>query len=317
MSKLAPNDFAAADPLIGRFETYLVAERNASINTRLAYMTDLAQMVSARWGVSAEPPFTWNDFTEAHARSYLLALGKSGSGAASMRRKIASARTFFHYLLRENVVKKNPFSLLKGPRLSARLPKTMSVTEAAKFLSRPIEDLKDETIGEYPARRDAAIFEFLYSTGCRISEAIALTWQEIDLARGSVIVKGKGSKERLVIIGARAKEAIAALRYAIQSRRSDLSLPSSPVFLSDRFEAISARFVERRMKRYLAEAGLSSELSPHKLRHSFATHLLDAGADLRSVQEMLGHASLSTTQIYTHVSVERLKDQCAKFHPRS
>ena len=144
-----------------------------------------------------------------------------------------------------------------------------------------------------------------------------MKWGEIDFRRGSVIVTGKGSKDRLVILGQPAVRALQRLRDQLGTRRADLADDAADVFLSDRLAKISARFVERRMKRYLAEAGLPADLSPHKLRHSFATHLLDAGADLRSVQEMLGHASLSTTQIYTHVSVERLKDEYAKFHPRA
>ncbi len=143
-----------------------------------------------------------------------------------------------------------------------------------------------------------------------------MKWGELDFARGSVIVTGKGSKSRLVILGSKALKALEDLRGEISVRRSDLAGPESDVFLSDRLQKISARFVERRMKRYLAEAGLPADITPHKLRHSFATHMLDAGADLRSVQEMLGHSSLSTTQIYTHVSVERLKDVYAKTHPR-
>ena len=151
-------------------------------------------------------------------------------------------------------------------------------------------------------------FEFLYSTGCRISEAISIKWGDIDFSRGTLIVTGKGSKERLVILGSKALAALSRLRNNLLSSKPELTVDDAHVFLSDKFINVSARFVERRMKTYLAETGLPIDLSPHKLRHSFATHLLDAGADLRSVQEMLGHASLSTTQIYTHIVNEKIKD---------
>ena len=193
----------------------------------------------------------------------------------------------------------------------------LSVEDVKRFLARPQKDGADGLISDYAASRDTAIFEFLYSTGCRISEAIGVKWGEIDFAKGTVIVTGKGSKDRLVILGRPALAALEDLRGKSAAADPEQAAADAPVFVSDRFQPLSARFVERRMKRYLAEADLPTDLTPHKLRHSFATHLLDAGADLRSVQEMLGHASLSTTQIYTHVSVERLKDAYAKAHPRA
>lgn len=305
------------DEFARRFESYLVAERNVSENTREGYMTDIAQFAAFKWGARAKPPFAWWEAGELDARAYLRLHAKAGALATTVRRKLAAVRTFYRYLRREGVVKANPFSSLHGPRQPKTLPKVMSVDEAKRFLLQPLKDLKDGLVEQYPAYRDSAIFEFLYSTGCRISEAVAVKWGEIDFVRGGVVVTGKGSKERLVILGKPCIAALDRLHDAISARRSDLSDAESPVFLSDRLAPLTPRFVERRMKRYLAETGLSAELTPHKLRHSFATHLLDAGADLRSVQEMLGHASLSTTQIYTHVSVERLKDEFAKSHPRA
>lgn len=311
------NPYTHSDPHVKGFEDYLMAERNASENTRLGYTRDLSQFVTFKWKNDAAPPFAWETVTETDARNFIRELTKEGEKPASLKRKIAAVRTFFRYLHKQNVVIDNPFSLLHGPRQAKTLPKIMSVKEIQAFLAQPLKDLNDGLIREYPAYRDAALFEFLYSTGCRIGEAVSIKWGELDMKRGTVVVMGKGAKERLVILGPKALEAIKVLRNAIRARRSDLSGPDAPVFLSDRMENLSPRFVELRMKRYLAEAGLSTELTPHKIRHSFATHLLDAGADLRSVQEMLGHATLSTTQIYTHVSVERLKDEYAKFHPRA
>ncbi len=300
-----------------RFESYLMAERNVSAHTHAGYLSDIVQFAAFKWGAIAEPPFDWVGVGEMDARGFLSRFAKDGASATTVRRKLSALRTFYRFLRREGLVKDNPFAALRGPRKAKTLPKVLSQDAIVRFLARPLRDLEAGTLAPYPARRDTALFEFLYSTGCRISEAIAVKWCEIDFARGTVIVTGKGAKDRLVILGRPALNALAMLRDEISARRSDLSDDASDVFLNDRFQKISARFVERRMKRYLEEAGLSADLSPHKLRHSFATHLLDAGADLRSVQEMLGHASLSTTQIYTHVSVERLKDEYAKNHPRA
>ena len=312
-----PSSHAADDPAIAGFLRYLLAERNAAANTVSSYRIDLTQLAASKWGETASPPYDWKAFGEADARAFLVAFTRAGATATTVRRKLAAARTFCRYLQRESVLIDNPFSLLKGPRKAKTLPKVLSVDDLKSFLSRPKSDRAAGTLGEYPARRDTAIFEALYSTGCRISEMIAVTWGEIDFRRGTVIVTGKGSKERLVILGRPALTALTALRETVRALDPVLAGDSTAAFLSDRLQRISARFVERRMKRYLAEAGLSTDLTPHKLRHSFATHLLDAGADLRSVQEMLGHASLSTTQVYTHVSVERLKEEYAKAHPRA
>lgn len=306
------------DPLIQQFEAYLSAERNASAHTVDGYLRDVTQFGSAlRGGSGADGYSNWLAATDSDARRFLASLAADGASPTTVRRKLAANRTFYRFLQREGVIRDNPFALLKGPRKAKTLPKTLSPADIDAFLSRPAKDLRDKLIGRYAALRDTAIFEALYSTGCRISEILALTWREIGWEDGTVIVTGKGRKDRLVILGERALDALRKLRSCVSSERPDRGGTDADVFLSDRFEKLSARFVERRMKRYLAEAGLPTDLSPHKLRHSFATHLLDAGADLRSVQEMLGHSSLSTTQIYTHVSIEHLKDQYAKAHPRA
>lgn len=312
-----PNKFAADDSAIARFVRYLLAERSVSPRTRESYAADLAQLVTFVWGEAAEPPYPWEKLSEADARRYAVAFTEDGAKATTVRRKLASARTFCRFLQRDGKILDNPFAFLRGPRIEKRLPKVISVESVARFLARPIADFKAGTLGEHAALRDTALFEALYSTGCRISEIIGITWGEIDFSRGTLVVTGKGAKERLVILGHPALAALTTLRTWMQKKDPTLVESSSNVFRSNRFATINPRFVQRWMKRYLAEAGLQTDLSPHKLRHSFATHLLDAGADLRSVQEMLGHASLSTTQIYTHVSVERLCNEYAKSHPRS
>lgn len=312
----APHREALGDPLVARFFESLRGERNASPRTLESYLSDVGQMISFKWGEQSSPPFAWTAYADADAHRFAAALASQGAEATTVRRKLSAARTFFRFLQREEAVRDNPFQLLHGPRLRRTLPKTLSPQEIDRFLACPRVDFEAGLLDEYGARRDEAFFECLYSTGCRIGEMLPVVWGAMDLARGSLVVMGKGAKERLVILGSRAKASLARLRDVLATRPDLPSSPADRVFLSDRGAALTARTVERRMKRYLAEARLPTDLSPHKLRHSFATHLLDAGADLRSVQEMLGHASLSTTQIYTHVSVERLKDVCAASHPR-
>ena len=316
MGRPTPNRFAGDDPCLKAFLRELLAVRNVSPNTQTAYASDLAQLVTSKWGADARPPFPWKQLGDADARAFLVSFTSSGLAATSVRRKLAAGRTFCRFLQREEILIDNPFAPLHGPRKAKALPKVLSAADVARFLAQPLRDLSDGTVGEYAARRDKALFEALYSTGCRIGEMLPVTWGEIDFARGTLVVTGKGSKERLVILGQPARDALTALREtaAVCGARTD---DAAAVFLTDAFEPMSRRFAERRMKRYLAEADLPTDLTPHKLRHSFATHLLDAGADLRSVQEMLGHASLSTTQVYTHVSIERLRDEYAKAHPRN
>lgn len=310
------NRLTKDDPLIARFADYLTGERNMSLNTRENYLQDLAQLVGSTWGAAMEPPFAWQTLGESAAHRYLTLLSHEGAKPATLRRKLAAGRSFFRFLEREGVVKENPFAYLRGPRLARTLPRIFSQEDVARFLAQPLKDLALGLIEIYPALRDKAIFEFLYSTGCRISEALSVKWGDIDFNRGSLIVTGKGAKDRLVILGKPAVHALESLYREISNQEPEWAGANTCVFLGDRGGTLTRTLVEHRMKRYLAEAHLPLTLTPHKLRHSFATHLLDAGADLRSVQEMLGHASLSTTQIYTHVSVERLKEECAKFHPR-
>jgi integrase/recombinase XerC len=315
----------ADDPRAAKFEAHLLAERNASELTAKVYMQDIAQFAAFRWGLEMAPPFQWEKVTPEDARSFLMAFAQGKAKASTTRRKLASLRTFFRWLARERIVQQNPFSSLHGPRLAKPLPKVLSAEEVNRFLAAPVKELarlkakgseaKSEDI--FACVRDAALFETLYSTGCRISEVMPLTWREIDFANGSVIVTGKGSKQRLCILGSRAIAALQSLRRAADSTLASGGEAGANVFTGMKGTPMSPREAERRMKKWLAAADLPQDLSPHKLRHSFATHLLDAGADLRSVQEMLGHSSLATTQIYTHVSIERLKDEYAKAHPRA
>ena len=315
----------AADPAAARFRRFLLAEKNASEHTAGGYGQDISQFAAFRWGVDASAPFPWTRATPEDARSFLMDISRSGARPSTVRRKLASLRAFYAFLVREGDIAANPFQGLHGPKMPRPLPKVLTEDEAARFLNAPREELDERRCGasppsreeEYALVRDAALFEALYSTGCRISEITPLAWRQIGFSNGAVVVVGKGRKQRLCILGGPALDALRALRAAAEALFPDVSGDDSPVFLSERGRAFGPRDAERRMKRYLARAGLPADITPHKLRHSFATHLLDGGADLRSVQEMLGHSSLATTQIYTHVSIGRLRDVYHRSHPRA
>jgi integrase/recombinase XerC len=312
------NSSAALDPDIIRFDSYLSGERNASRHTRAGYLADLSQFVAFKWGEEKKPPYDWSQVDENDARGYLLAISGAAAKASTLRRKLAAVRTFFNFLKRErDDDAPNPFTMLRGPRKTRSLPKELSVQEMKLFLACPAKLRRSGRLGRRDYLRDRAVFELLYSTGCRISEAVGLRWGDVDLDRGTAIVTGKGNKDRLVILGKPALAALIELRSDLMAESAVFAAGGAAIFRSARGKVLSPRVIERRMKVYLAESGLSADVTPHKLRHSFATHMLDAGADLRGVQEMLGHTSLSTTQIYTHVSVERLKDVIAGAHPRS
>ena len=315
----------APDPAMVGFMNYLDVERNASRHTTSAYTLDIEQFVAFAWEGEG-PPFNWRAVDRFQARRFLMEFQRCGSAPATTGRKLASLRSFFKYMERESLITANPFTGLRAPKQPRNLPNVLSVAEIGRLLTAPVkvfdrvqatEETSPEPLAEYFALRDQAILEVLYSTGARVSEAAGLTEKDMDLLSGFVTVRGKGKKERLCPLGGPASR---ALRAALA--RADVlwggSRPAAkPLFRNKRGEPISTRSIERMMKKYLAEAGLSSEYSPHALRHSFATHLLDAGADLRSVQELLGHASLSTTQIYTHVTIERLKRVYQDAHPRA
>jgi integrase/recombinase XerC len=317
---------AAGDAAVRRFVTYLRAERNASGHTVAGYVQDIGQFAAFVWPApSVKPPFAWDAPPRDQARAFLVAFHHAGWSPPTTRRKLASLRAFYRFLEREGMVAANPFAGLHGPRLGRHLPAVLDVRGVEALLAAPLADLAARRArhgavapsAAYAALRDAAIFEALYSTGCRISEIASLTWGGIRFDQGTVIVEGKGRKQRLCVLGGPACRALHALRDQARALWPAASGAGARLFLNTQGGPLTPRSIERQMKKWLKAAGLPPELTPHKLRHSFATHLLDAGADLRSVQEMLGHASLSTTQIYTHVSIERLKEEYGKAHPRA
>jgi integrase/recombinase XerC len=316
-----------ADPWVEQFVRHLTAERHASEHTVAGYLQDLAQFVAQVWpGPSARPPYDWRSPDRFAARGFLVSFQKNGCAPATTRRKLSSLRAFYRFLEREDAIERNPFGGLRGPRLSHRLPQILSSAQIQSLLeapSRALAESREKTGGgadpkaAYAALRDTAIFEFLYSTGARISEAAGLVRSRVDLIAGVVRVRGKGKKERLCALGRPSAQALEQAFEAGEVLWPESARSSAPAFLNLQGGPLTPRSIERIMKKWLIAAGLPAGITPHQLRHSFATHLLDAGADLRSVQELLGHASLTTTQIYTHVTVERLKEVYRKAHPRA
>ncbi|WP_027715623.1 tyrosine recombinase XerC [Desulfuromonas sp. TF] len=293
--------------LMSSFERHLVVERNVSDHTRRAYLRDLegfrtflAENLPGK--DSGEELLRRVDHLT--LRRYMAQLHRTNR-KTTIGRKLAAIRTFFRYLVREGVVKANPGEMVSTPRQEKYLPKTLSVDEAFALME------SGEGSGLL-AMRDRAIVEMLYSCGLRVSELTALDVGSVSLEEGLVRVLGKGSKERIVPVGRQARE---VLRLYLDERNAPPD--GEPLFLNHRGGRLTPRSIQRHLKKYLLMAGILKEATPHSLRHSFATHLLDGGADLRAIQELLGHASLSTTQKYTQVSVDHLTAVYDKAHPRS
>jgi integrase/recombinase XerC len=317
---------AGSDPHVDHFMDYLQTEKNASRHTVSSYLMDIEQFVGFVWPEQA-PPFRWDMPDRFKARAFLVEFQKAGSAPTTTARKLSSVRSFYRFLQREEVVVRNPFVGLRPPKRPSRLPDVLSVAEVTRLIEAPCKAMSRERAAgrpptpyvEYAVLRDTAILELLYSTGARIGEIAGLRESELDLLSGVIKVRGKGKKERLCPLGS---PACKALRAAM-GKAAELWGGGSPrkagsaVFLNLRGGPLTARSIERMMKKHLAEADLPGSFSPHALRHSFATHMLDAGADLRSVQELLGHSSLSTTQIYTHISIERMRKVYIESHPRA
>ncbi len=290
--------------LIEKFSRYLSDERNLSPHTRSAYLRDLGEFQAFLKRHCGSEQVALARVDSLLLRRYLAELHKRNQ-RTSIARKLSALRTFFRYLVREGSLASNPTEGLSTPKLSRYLPKTLSVDEAAALMERGYgKSLLD--------LRDRAIVELFYSSGLRVSELTGLDVGSLDLRENLVRVLGKGRKERIVPVGRKAREALLAYLEA-----RGLPGAEDPLFLNARGGRLTPRSVQRNLKARLIKAGLIKDISPHALRHSFATHLLDGGADLRAIQELLGHASLSTTQKYTQVSVDHLMSVYDKAHPRS
>ena len=337
-------------PLTEQFGSYLTDERHFSPYTARCYGADLRQFIeylAGEFGINPESgaeraafeavsgtrkpapastdvagriePHTITELiTTADAeliRGFLAYLGEQNYSAATMARKIATLRSFYKWAERREYASSNPMTLIRTPRQSKRLPKAIPVEQIERLLCAPSDQ---DVLG----LRDRAMLETLYSTGIRVSELVGLNAADIDIPGESLRVRGKGKKERMVPLGAHAMHAIGVYvekvngdgRFGKEWRESP---ESAPLFMNKHGQRLSSRSVRRKLDKYLREIGLDTTISPHTLRHSFATHLLENGADLRSVQELLGHQSLSTTQVYTHLTTRGVKDTYDAAHPRA
>ncbi len=294
-------------PETERFLKHLTAERGASPFTIKSYREDLLQLEEFLRSAGCRRPA---DATSPILRRFASGLHAAGYASSTVARKLASLRSFYAFGQREGWVKANPAKPLRSPRRPRKLPKFLTGDEIARLLAAPQP-------GAPGGIRDRAILELMYSAGVRVRELMSLDDSDLDLRNGTVRVRGKGRRERLGIVGSHARRALTAWLAARPRPVSGRITGPQPLFPNKLGGRLSVRGIARLLEKHLAAAGLSGKASPHTLRHSFATHLLDAGADIRSVQELLGHKSLVTTQIYTHVTTRKLLDAFDKAHPRA
>jgi len=291
--------------LIEQFLSYISVERGMANNTLSSYKRDLSMFAGY---LKSKKIDSINNVSRQAINSFMMAEKERGLGSNSISRELACIKSFFKFLLKENIVKEDAAAIIESPKLWKKLPYTLSEAEIEVLLSAP-------NIRDVMEMRDKACLELMYATGMRVSELVNLKMDDVNLGAGFVKCFGKGSKERIVPFGKKAKEGIE--RYLEKSRPSFLKNKiSNFLFLRKGGKAMSRQTFWKIIKRYVKAARIKKKVTPHSLRHSFATHILERGADLRIVQEMLGHSDISTTQIYTHVSKDRLKSIHQKFHPR-
>lgn len=294
--------------LTEKFYNYLSVEKNSSELTIANYRRDISHFISF---IDQRYPggCLWRQLGQLDIRAYLALLNEQKYARRTIARRISALRSFYKYLLRENIVEFSPLAKVRSPKLDKPLPVFLDELEISELLQLPDE----KPLG----RRDAAVLELLYATGCRVSELVGLTLERLDLANRFVLLLGKGNKERIVPLGTTCCK-IVQLYY---SYRRELMLRYGEeheyVFVNSRGGILTDRSVRRILDKYIKQLAIRKNVSPHTIRHTFATHLLEHGADLRSVQELLGHANLSTTQIYTHVTTERIAAVYRKNHPRA
>lgn len=294
---------------LGQFLRHLQRERDASEHTVKAYREDLSALADYLADADGRTPDPAG-ITVADLRGYQAALGEAGYAKSSISRRMSAVRSFFKYGRREGWITTSPAEALSNPRKSKKLPHFLTSDEVSRLLSAPPVD---NLLG----LRDRAILETLYSAGLRVSELVGANDGDVDLDQGLLHVRGKGRKERLAPLGTYATGAIETWMAQRVLAKGEARGEETPVFTNRFGKRLTTRSVARLLEKHLAIAGLDPRTSPHTLRHSFATHLLDRGADIRSVQELLGHSSLVTTQVYTHVSSRSLREAYEKAHPRA
>lgn len=317
----SPSKSPPADSWVARFFAHLATDRGASTYTQRNYQQALTEFQLWHKTDRKSVP-VWEKLQRDDFRSYLRFLGRQKLGRAAIALRFSALRTFYKFLIRHGAVEASPIKSISLPKLPKRLPQFLTVSQMEDLLVSPLAGLSSpkakaagRPVSVAACYRDVAILETIYSCGLRVSEMAGLRAGDIDWNELILRVRGKGKKERLVPIS---KTALAAIEH-YWKHLPERPTGTSPVFLSETRQRspVSGLMLARRLKTYLVRAGLDPALTPHKLRHSYATHLLDAGADLRSVQELLGHAHLVTTQVYTHVSTERLKRAYEQAHPRA
>ncbi len=289
------------DRYVEKFLNYLKVERDASIHTQRNYSKDLDLLRE----VLGDRP--WEKADLLSLRQFVAGQRAAGLSKVTIARRVATLRSFFRFLCREGLLSTNPAAGLTRPKQDKRLPNFLSVEQVLQLVEAPKGDA-------LAVLRDRAILETLYSTGLRVSELVSLRIRDVDLIGGTLRAVGKGKKERLVPVGS---FSIQAIRRYVKALGNQDGSEERPLFQNRFHGRLTDRSVRRILNRYLKSASITQRVSPHTLRHSFATHLLDRGADLRSVQELLGHSSLTTTQVYTHVTTERLRRVYESAHPRA
>lgn len=299
------------DVHIGHFLTFMSVEKGASGNTVAAYKNDLQQFDSFVTSLNGNgKPREWDKAERELIVEYLLTLRKKNYAEATVARKVAALKSFFQYLQAEGTIRGNPAESLESPRVGRSLPKPLSVTQVDELLEQPMKRNTPE------ARRDRAMLELLYAAGLRVSELVSLNVEDLNMSGPYVRCMGKGSKERTIPIHEQAAAAVAAYlddgRAALVKARKENAL-----FVNRRGERLTRQGFWLILKQYAKEANIPSPVTPHTLRHSFATHMLRGGAPLRNVQELLGHANISTTQVYTQVANEHVRQVYEKAHPRA
>jgi integrase/recombinase XerC len=303
------------DDLIERYVNYLRYERNASPHTIRNYQSDLLQFRDYLKEGNPEATIDMRTIDALRIRGFLAFLFEREKKKTSIARKLAAVRAFYKFLAKEGVLAANPAATVSTPKLDKTLPRIMTEEEMNTFLDRVAEAVKS---GEPMMRRDRAILELLYASGLRVSELAGLDLRSINFGDGMLLVRGKGRKERIVPFGSKAKQALEEYlpvreRILMEAKKSG----QTAVFLNTKGDRLTTRSVDRTVKKYVSMFGPNVKVSPHSLRHAFASHLLTEGADLRAIQEMLGHRSLATTQKYTQVSIKQLMDVYDKTHPKA
>lgn len=295
---------------IGAFEKYLRIERNISEHTCRSYLQDLSDFISFLQNTSIGSFTDIADIDAMAIRAYLAACARRNR-KSTQARKLSCLKTFFVFLVREGMAARNPAEMIKAPKRDCALPRHLTVDEMFALLdSIPVETILQA--------RDRALLELLYTTGIRLSELVGLNRADIDTQGGKILVRGKGRKERLVPMGRKAAGFLADyLERSQELAGRHHQVGRMPVFLNQRGGRLSGRSVARLLDAWIERCGITHKISPHAIRHSFATHLLNAGADMRVIQELLGHASLATTQKYTHLQVDALMQVYDRSHPRS